>query len=621
MKNKHVIGLCVFCLIAFKCFSAPSFLEGWNIPSGVDFNAKCAQTLVELGGIIKSSATRNSIRTISEIEYVRVVYSFTSEVLTEITLDLPDPTNQTNQEHVEFLAERNMYPLLPPFFAQRNLSWSTSYNGWVDAFTTLSEFKPITSFYPQIEYGYLYTDTVYGFPKKQITATIEAVLLTDTRYKLRLAFNGGLDSDERTEYTLTDFSILYKDSGWNTIHELDIAAEKLKGITLDTEYYAKALSSNLIELNRASHMDFGGIARPTDAKSIIAMLKNTWSINNREELLKTIEQLRTGGQNGSYQKLIKLIDDNGFKDIKAIIDSQHMSILDANRLYFASYMRSRLGPYGIEAWDLGRALNLIRWGTAAGYIDLNEAKTLYPSIVETLINHYHSYEDYMAHYIAGRGFFGLSSVDHFNYVNQAINAALRTIQTHPFHLLPFPAKETAFPPMSISESYYVPPNNARPWIKAIRITQLLEQGNKSTALQALKDIRTTVPNSVALLLLEAGILEEHEQMSDLFPIFLEFEARVNASQIASIRENETIDSYRLYAAYYALKASNPAFALKYLEQLPPIRKDTSYVQSLFGWAYILQNDTERAIRHLLHAEDSGYLLPAHMQKWLRANGR
>ncbi len=59
-------------------------------------------------------------------------------------------------------------------------------------------------------------------------------------------------------------------------------------------------------------------------------------------------------------------------------------------------MKDVLGSHGIEAWDQGRQITLLRWGMGAGYISYDEALELIKTIVESIKANYVSWTDFIS---------------------------------------------------------------------------------------------------------------------------------------------------------------------------------------------------------------------------------
>ena len=176
----------------------------------------------------------------------------------------------------------------------------------------------------------------------------------------------------------------------------------------ENEKYAIAFSSNLFELNRQYHHDFEGRVtfgnKSSDPKSL---LKDSWSIESYDNLIDMYNSLEEYGHSGAYKSLCNLLDKYPGQSPAVIASKESLSMLDTTRLYFANETRDILGEHGIEAWDEGREITILRWGIAAGYISSDEAMKLIVPVIKRIRQNYVSFQDYMSHYIMGRQFYSL----------------------------------------------------------------------------------------------------------------------------------------------------------------------------------------------------------------------
>ena len=176
----------------------------------------------------------------------------------------------------------------------------------------------------------------------------------------------------------------------------------------ELEQYAIAFSSNLFELNRQYHLDFTGrTVLGNDSSDPAELLKDSWGITDGQGLLDSFNSLENYGHSGAYKSLSDLLDKYPDKNPFEIAVAEHLSILDITRLLFVRDTRQALGIHGIEAWDEGREITIMRWGIASGYITEEEAKGLIAPVVERIRQNYINWNDYINHYIQGRRFYGL----------------------------------------------------------------------------------------------------------------------------------------------------------------------------------------------------------------------
>lgn len=188
----------------------------------------------------------------------------------------------------------------------------------------------------------------------------------------------------------------------------------------EIEKYAVAFSSNLMLLNNFYPLDFNCKLNFQDENhSCAKILKESWDISDYKSLTGNFKQLQEGGHSGSYKKLEAMLEKYPEKTELEIAEIEGLTYLEISRLYFVNQMRTKLGTHGIEAWDSGRSINILRWGIGAGYITKEEALTLIEPVIAKIRSDYTSFYDYMGHYIAGRAFFGLGSLDYKKMIERA----------------------------------------------------------------------------------------------------------------------------------------------------------------------------------------------------------
>ena len=205
------------------------------------------------------------------------------------------------------------------------------------------------------------------------------------------------------------------------------------------EQYAIAFSSNLFQLNNYNHLDFSATSLSDKSKeNLKELLEDSWSITDYASLIKTYNDLVTdGGMSGSFKDLSALLDKYPQKDVLEIALEERLTILGTSRLYFVRDSREYLGFHDIEAWDLGRAITLLRWGISIGYIQQEQAVSLCKPIVEKLKKDYTCWYDYIDHYIQGRGFYGVYDSDSYNLMGKAITADVQAHNYIPLDSLVF----------------------------------------------------------------------------------------------------------------------------------------------------------------------------------------
>ncbi|SFI69842.1 Protein of unknown function [Treponema bryantii] len=233
----------------------------------------------------------------------------------------------------------------------------------------------------------------------------------------------------------------------------------------DFEKHAIAFSSNIFQTNHMFHLDFCNRIRFENWSSGKAILKNDWDVIDYESLIKAFNELEEGGHNGSYMELLELLEKYPDKTPIEIGKLEELSVLSVTRLFFVDAKKDVLGKNGIRAWDDGREIALLRWGIGAGFISEEEAKVLMTPVVKRIQESYVSWDDYIYHYIAGRGFFGLSDSSYSSRVDLAryfmkCSKAFICVDD-----LKFYGKKSNKEIMSYGDCAYYPTKEAKEWEK------------------------------------------------------------------------------------------------------------------------------------------------------------
>lgn len=140
-----------------------------------------------------------------------------------------------------------------------------------------------------------------------------------------------------------------------------------------TQRWGLGLCAILTEMNRDEHHTlFGRGDTPEDLERTRHSLHRDWGIDTRDDLLDMLKRLETEGHNRGYMRrhryLATLSDAEREREVarfKGDIDRYHEQLIIRNNLAI-------LDNVGIEAWDLGRYVNLCRWGMTLGLMEENE---------------------------------------------------------------------------------------------------------------------------------------------------------------------------------------------------------------------------------------------------------
>ncbi len=109
-----------------------------------------------------------------------------------------------------------------------------------------------------------------------------------------------------------------------------------------------------------------------------------WGVNSAEELRSMVEWLC---ENGHAREVVAT------SERPRKVSPQMAEFLETNR--------EELHSLGISAWDLGRAAQLVRWGTVAGYLNLSEGWELLSAVESSAKSLFSSWKEYGRSYVLG----------------------------------------------------------------------------------------------------------------------------------------------------------------------------------------------------------------------------
>ena len=214
---------------------------------------------------------------------------------------------------------------------------------------------------------------------------------------------------------------------------------------------------------------------PNLVKESQVILEQDWSCRSRSDVLDLFESFRNGsGHAALYDRILQLSLKHRGKTAEEISTLECLDIHDTTLLTYVMQMGKKLGEHGILAWDKGRLLGVLRWSIATGWMSEQEAMQYARPIIDELLDSYASWEDYLAHYVIGRGFFALSECDYthtrqYQALNYSLNYARNYEQVDKehqlsFHGMQFPAKKQGGNPvLTYNDAWYIPTADAKPW--------------------------------------------------------------------------------------------------------------------------------------------------------------
>lgn len=137
---------------------------------------------------------------------------------------------------------------------------------------------------------------------------------------------------------------------------------------------------------------------PVLEQRIVSLVRRTWGINGRGELLDTIRYLTREGYALRYQLYCEAEAPEVLFDEDAD-EEERESICRGWR--FVQHFKSRYRPEFLLGWDIGRAAMLARWGCYLGWITEGEAVGILWELSQKAVQELHSWREFARSYIFG----------------------------------------------------------------------------------------------------------------------------------------------------------------------------------------------------------------------------
>jgi hypothetical protein len=169
------------------------------------------------------------------------------------------------------------------------------------------------------------------------------------------------------------------------------------------QLWAIALTGIMTEYNNDSHITLNSRAlNERNKKEYLKILERDWGINNREELLETLEKMEHDGHAATFETIKQIINKINNNSLQP--NEYELNKTDYNRLIYTVENWELYKDKTILAWDLGRNIALCRWGYDVGYLNKNEAWGKIMYFAKKIQPLYKSWEEYGTDYFAGRVF-------------------------------------------------------------------------------------------------------------------------------------------------------------------------------------------------------------------------
>ncbi len=137
---------------------------------------------------------------------------------------------------------------------------------------------------------------------------------------------------------------------------------------------------------------------PVMEQKIVSLVRRSWGINGRSDLLDMIRYLAQEGYILRYQLYSEAPSPEELTD-ETMDEEERESVRRAWR--FAQRYKSRYAPGFLAGWDIGRAAMLTRWGCYLGWLTESEAVGILWDLSQKAAEELHSWREFAQSYLFG----------------------------------------------------------------------------------------------------------------------------------------------------------------------------------------------------------------------------
>ena len=137
---------------------------------------------------------------------------------------------------------------------------------------------------------------------------------------------------------------------------------------------------------------------PVMEQKIVSIVRRSWGIDGRSDLLDMIRYLAQEGYILRYQLYSEAASPEELMD-ESMDEDDRDSVSRAWR--FAQRYKSQYTPGFMAGWDIGRAAMLTRWGCYLGWITQSEAVGILWDLSQRVVEDLHSWREFAQSYLFG----------------------------------------------------------------------------------------------------------------------------------------------------------------------------------------------------------------------------
>ena len=137
---------------------------------------------------------------------------------------------------------------------------------------------------------------------------------------------------------------------------------------------------------------------PVMEQKIVSLVRRSWGIDGRSDLLDMIRYLAQEGYILRYQLYSEASSPEELMD-ETMDEDDRESVCRAWR--FAQRYKAQYAPGFMAGWDIGRAAMLTRWGCYLGWITESEAVGILWELSQKVVEELHSWREFAQSYLFG----------------------------------------------------------------------------------------------------------------------------------------------------------------------------------------------------------------------------
>ncbi len=137
---------------------------------------------------------------------------------------------------------------------------------------------------------------------------------------------------------------------------------------------------------------------PVMEQKIVSLVRRSWGIDGRSDLLDMIRYLAQEGYILRYQLYSEASSPEELMD-ETMDEDDRESVCRAWR--FAQRYKAQYAPDFMAGWDIGRAAMLTRWGCYLGWITESEAVGILWDLSQKVVEELHSWREFAQSYLFG----------------------------------------------------------------------------------------------------------------------------------------------------------------------------------------------------------------------------